>query len=170
MSDHEPRPTATSSPPHRQADHAGDASGTAGQVRRLRALTANPALRYLAVGGSAFLVDLGLTALLHEVLHLPVWLASGTAFVLSFAYTYTMQRFAFRASVPHGGALLRYSALTAINTVATALIVQAVSATPVGWVGGKVLATLVTTVWNYFAYRYWVFAGTSRGPGAARED
>ncbi|GEM_PF-1153707 len=138
-------------------------------VRRLRALASHSGVRYLVVGGSAFLVDLGAVALLHEVLGLPVWLASGLGFVISFAYTYTMQRRAFRSSVPHGGAALRYVALTAVNTVATSVIVQLVSVTPLGWVGGKVVATAVTTIWNYFAYRYWVFADR-RSPGGRAQE
>ena len=140
----------------------GPASQTA--RARLRAATQHSGIRYLLVGASAFLVDLGLLALLHEVLGLRVWLASGLGFALSFAYTYLMQRFAFRSTASHGGAVLRYTALACVNTVATAIIVQVLSETSLGWVGGKVVATLATTIWNYFAYRYWVYASRSTGP------
>jgi putative flippase GtrA len=156
--DHAAPPERLSRPPVAEVP----AASTAGA--RLRAATQHSGTRYLLVGASAFLVDLGLLALLHEVVGLPVWLASGLGFVLSFAYTYLMQRFAFRSHASHRGAVLRYTALTCVNTVATALIVQVVSETQVGWVGGKVVATLATTVWNYFAYRYWVYA--SRTPGS----
>ncbi len=136
----------------------------------LRRLLDRSDVRYLVVGGSAFVVDFGLLALLHEVLGLPVWLASGLGFVVSFAYTYTMQRLAFRATVPHGGALARYVALVGVNTVATALIVHGLSATPLGWAGGKVVATAATTVGNYFAYRHWVFRPDRPGTPATPEE
>lgn len=116
-------------------------------------------VRYLLAGGVSFLVDLGLLALFHSVFGWPVWLATGTAFLISFAFTYTLQRlFSFMATTPHGRALLRYTLLVGFNTLASVAIVSAVNASLVGWVGGKVIATAVTTAWNFFAYKYWVFA------------
>lgn len=125
----------------------------------LKRLLSHSGVRYLIAGGLSFLVDFGLLALLHNVLLWPVWLASGVSFLLSFAFTYTIQRvFSFGSRAPHGRAVLRYTLLVAFNTLATILIVSLVNASVVGWAGGKVVATVVTTVWNYFAYRYWVFA------------
>ncbi|MGO4595434.1 GtrA family protein [Leifsonia sp. 2TAF2] len=120
---------------------------------------AHSGVRYLVAGGLSFLVDFGLLALLHDVLLWPVWLASGVSFLLSFAFTYTIQRvFSFGSSAPHGRAVLRYTLLVAFNTLATIVIVSLINSSVVGWAGGKVVATIVTTTWNYFAYRYWVFA------------
>lgn len=147
------------------AERAADAQGG-----RLRSIVSGSAFRYLAVGASAFAVDVGLLALLHDGLHLTVWLATAIAFLLSFAYTYVMQRLAFRSRAAHGRALVRYCILVAVNTVATAAMVQAISGTSAGWFGGKVLATAVTTVWNYFAYRYWVFRQPAESDAAPRED
>jgi len=140
----------------------------------LRAFFDNSAVRYLLAGGVAFLVDFGLLALFHEVFGWPTWIAAGTAFVVSFAFTYTIQRvFSFESQSPHGPALIKYTLLVAVNTVATAIIVALVDQSPLSWAGGKIIATVVTTVWNYFAYRYWVFAGPRRSNAAheaARED
>lgn len=128
---------------------------------RFRAVMTHSAVRYLVAGGLSFVVDFGLLAVLHELAHWPVWLASGVAFLVSFAFTYTIQRvLAFGSKAPHGKALLKYTALVAFNTLATMAIVTWVNQSPLSWAGGKVLATAVTTVWNYFAYRYWVFAGS----------
>jgi putative flippase GtrA len=133
---------------------------------RLRPLARNSALRYLVAGGLAFLFDLGLLAFLKNILDWPLWLATSTAFLASFAFTYTIQRFfAFDATSPHGAALLKYAALVAFNTIATVGIVALIDMTPLGWVWGKVIATGATTVWNYFAYRYWVFRGPMLGEG-----
>lgn len=117
------------------------------------------AVRYLLTGGTAFLLDLGMLALFRQVFGWPTWLAAGTAFLLSFAFTYTAQRyFAFDSDAPHGTALVKYTILVAFNTVATAGIVAFIDLVGGGWLVGKVAATVATTVWNYFAYRYWVFA------------
>jgi putative flippase GtrA len=116
----------------------------------------------------AFLVDLGLLALLRVGLGWPTAIAAAVAFLVSFAFTYTIQRtLGFMSSAPHGRALVRYTILVVINTVATALIVWLLDQTVAGWAGGKVVATAVTTVWNYFAYRWWVFADTAPEPTSA---
>jgi putative flippase GtrA len=126
-----------------------------GQVVRLRAV------RYVFAGGLAFLVDVGMLALFRDVFSLPLWLATGAAFLISFVFTYSIQRFfSFESSAAHGTALVKYSALVVFNTFAVVLIVGLFNSTVLGWFGGKVVATVVSTVWNYFAYRYWVFADT----------
>lgn len=116
------------------------------------------AARYLFAGGLAFLFDIGLLALMKNVFGWPLEVATGAAFLGSFAFTYTIQRyFSFGSVNAHGAALLKYAALVAINTLATIAIVAIVNSTPLGWIGGKVIATGATLVWNYFAYRYWIF-------------
>lgn len=124
----------------------------------LRRLLGHSAVRYLLVGGCAFLFDAGLLALFREVFHWPVWVSAGAAFLLSFFFTYSLQRaFSFKSELPHGQALVRYILLVAFNTLATMGIVSVVALSPLGWLGGKVIATALTTVWNYFVYRWWVF-------------
>lgn len=136
---------------------AGRARGTGrGLVHRIYH---HSAARYLFIGGLSFLVDFGILALLHSVFGVPVWLATAIAFLASFAFNYSLQRaFSFSSGASHGRTLAKYVALLAFNTVATVLIVAALDASVLGWGGGKVASTLATTVWNYFAYRYWVFA------------
>ena len=127
--------------------------------------------RYLLAGILAFAVDFGLLFLLRAVLGWPTALAAAVAFLVSFAFTYTIQRtLGFVSQAPHGRALIRYTILVAINTVATALIVALLDQTAVGWGIGKVAATAATTVWNYFAYRWWVFADDRRGSDPARGE
>lgn len=125
----------------------------------LTKLVRHSAVRYLVVGGCAFLLDFGLLALLSQVFGWPLWLATGVAFLLSFGFTYTMQRVVtFGSHAPHGSSLTKYAILLGFNTVASIIIVELSSVTVLGWAGGKVLATVATTVWNYFCYRYWVYA------------
>jgi putative flippase GtrA len=127
-------------------------------LRMLRRAWSSSAFRYLVIGGIAFLFDFGLLYLLHEFLGIAVYVATPVAFIASFALTYLMQRyFTFGATSAWGSSALKYTALVAFNTVATTLIVTGTDALGWSWAAGKVVAVTATTVWNYFAYRYWVF-------------
>lgn len=129
----------------------------------LKQLVKNSALRYLMTGGIAFLLDFGLLALFHETFGWEVWLATGLAFVITFAFNFTAQKlFTFSSTRQTSSSLIRFTLLVAFNTVATVAIVTVLSLTPAGWVGGKIVATVVTTIWNYFIYRYWVFAASNK--------
>lgn len=132
-------------------------------VSAARSAWRHSALRYLVVGGGAFLIDLGLLALLHDVFAVPLVVATPAAFLLSFAITYFLQRaFTFGTEAGMASSAVKYTTLVAFNTVATTAIVAAVAALGLPWVVGKVVAVGSTTVWNYFAYRYWIFAPSRR--------
>ena len=49
------------------------------------------------------------------------------------------------------------------GSLATTGIVWLIDALGWGWLAGKAAAVLATTIWNYFAYLHWVFAGTRVG-------
>ncbi|MGS0560822.1 GtrA family protein [Microbacterium aurugineum] len=126
-----------------------------GAVRRL---WSHSAVRYLVIGGFCFVVDAGLLWFAHDVLGVPLAIATPIAFLASFAVTYTLQRVvAFASDSKVVPSVARYTALVIFNTIATTGIVWAVDQLGGGWFLGKVLAVIATTVWNYFAYRYWVF-------------
>lgn len=117
------------------------------------------AVRYLVVGGFAFLFDAGMLWLLHDAFGVPLAVSTPVAFLLSFAVTYTLQRtVAFRSDDGVAPSVVRYAILVAANTVATTIIVWSSDAIGLPWIVGKVAAVVATTIWNYFAYRYWVFA------------
>ncbi len=127
------------------------------------ALSRHSAFRYLLIGGASFLLDIGLLALFHEVLSWHLWLATGSAFLLTFAFNYSLQRtFSFGSRAGHGRTLVKYLALLGFNTLATIGIVWVVDLTALGWATGKITATIVTTGWNYFILRYWVFASSQK--------
>ncbi|MFC8502035.1 GtrA family protein [Pedococcus sp. NPDC057267] len=133
-------------------------------AQRLAAAVRGAPGRYLLIGLSSFALDLGLLSLCYRVLHLPLWLATAAGFWGSFASNYLLQRrFAFGSHQAGLGSLVRYSTLLGFNTLATMGIVQLAETTGPGYVLGKVAATGATTVWNYFAYKKWVF--TQPHPG-----
>ena len=145
------------------------------QHSRVRALSSgiyrNSAVRYLVIGGFSFVIDFGLLFLLHEVADWPIWLATAVAFLASFAFNYSLQKaFSFSSRAHHGRALAKYVALVVINTVATTAIVSLLDRFENGWEIGKILATILTTAWNYFAYRYWVFSDGAHDGQRRRAD
>lgn len=132
-----------------------DRPATESVVRRIWSLSA---VRYLVVGGFAFLFDIGLLWLLHDGWGIDLAISTPIAFLASFVVTYTLQRtVAFRSDGGVAPSVLRYAALVAFNTIATTGIVWGWAELGGLWVVGKILAVVATTVWNYFAYRYWVF-------------
>lgn len=131
-------------------------------ARRLRRLLKNflahSAVRYLIVGGLSFAVDFGLLVLLREVSQWEVGLASATAFLTSLVFNFLVQRkFSFEATHRTHVSMIRYGLLVVANTLATVLIVQWLTPTVLGYMGGKVISTGAMTVWNYFLYQHWVF-------------
>lgn len=118
----------------------------------------NSAVRYLLVGGMAFLIDIGLLAILHELIGVPLVAATPTAFLTSFGVTYLLQRtITFDGMSAWGPSAVKYTLLVVFNAFATTAIVSGIDAMGLTWEIGKVAAVTATTVWNYFAYRYWVF-------------
>ncbi|MFJ4107262.1 GtrA family protein [Oerskovia enterophila] len=127
-------------------------------------LLQHSAVRYLGVGGAAFLLDLGLLTLAYRVFGAPLWVATGIGFWGSFAFNFTLQRrFAFGGQTPTGRALIRYCVLLGVNSAINILVVELFERAGWGFATGKLAVTAGQTVWNYFVYRYWVF---SAGPSA----
>lgn len=136
----------------------------------LERMWALSALRYVVVGGAAFAFDVGLLFLLHDIVRLPLPLSTAIAFLVSFAVTYVLQRvFTFRSRTGVTSSAVKYTLLVIANTFAVTAIVTAASAIGLPWLSAKVVAVIAMTIWNYFAYRYWVFApgsSSSSGPSA----
>ncbi|NNC13046.1 GtrA family protein [Planctomonas sp. JC2975] len=159
-------PGATSADANAASGGSVPARGTS-SLRRVRQriidsrlLLQNRAIvRYLVVGGLSFVIDFGLLALFEEVFHWQTWIATAVAFLLSVIFNYIAQRtYSFDSNTPHGKTLVRYVILLAFNTVATSVIVSLGAKTPLTWAGAKIVATGMTTLWNYFVFKYWIFA------------
>jgi putative flippase GtrA len=125
----------------------------------------SPELRFLAVGGTALLVDVGVLAGLRELAHAPLSVATGAALVASLAWNYTAQRsVTFGSGVPLRTGLPRYLALVVANYLVTLGLVTLGARTGAGYLTGKAAAVAVLTPTNFYAYRAWVF------PTATRSD
>lgn len=119
-----------------------------------------PAGKYLIVGVLSFAVDFLLLVLLHEFLGVDLWIATPAAFLASFVLNYLLSRFfTFGGTGAKGVSFFKYVALVAFNTIAVSLIVSGFEALGSSYMVGKVVSTAAMTIWNFFAYKYWVFAG-----------
>jgi putative flippase GtrA len=132
-------------------------------TQAMNSVWSSSAVRYLVVGGGAFLIDVGLLAGLHDLLSVPLVVATPAAFLMSFAITYVLQRtFTFGSTAGVASSAAKYTALVMFNTFATTGIVSAAASLGLPWIVGKVVAVGSTTVWNYFLYRHWIFAERRR--------
>lgn len=146
--------------------HTSDVSSGGGAVGRL--LWSQPA-RYVYAGGTSFVFNLVLLNLFREFWGWPTGVAAITAFWGTFVFSFLAQRiFAFRSGSSLQGSLLRYSILVAVNSLVVAGVVTlAHERFHLGLGKSQLIATILTTVWNYFAYRHWVYA-EGRDPGSGR--
>lgn len=139
-------------PEHPTREHAG----------RVARLWRSSAVRYLVVGSVAFGFDVGLLFVLREVVGIPLGISTAAAFLISFVVTYLLQRvFTFESRNRMASSAFRYTLLVIANTFAVTAIVSIAAACGLPWLAGKVISAIAMTVWNYFAYRYWVFADGS---------
>lgn len=121
----------------------------------------NAVVRFLLVGGLSFALDLGLLALLHEGLGVALWVATPIAFIVSLVFNFVLQRvFTFRATNKGSVSAVKYLLLVVLNIVVSDVIVTGFDALGWSYVIGKTTATVLTTGWNYFLYRHWIFKRT----------
>jgi putative flippase GtrA len=134
--------------------------------RHSKILLGSEVARFIIVGGISFVIDLGLLMLLHEVFLVDLLVATPIAFLTSLAFNFALQRiFTFRAENGRSVSFMKYCLLVVFNTVAVDLIVNVVD-----WMGapyqiGKVIATVLTTAWNFLLYKHWIF----KAPESQRE-
>ena len=119
------------------------------------------AVRYLAVGGSAFALDVALLTLLASAFGLDIRIATAVSFLVGLVFVYTAQRvFTFESSAVPGSSMVRYLALVALNTVVVTLLVWWMTNSGIPILMSKFLTSGLTTVSNYFLYKHWVYRDT----------
>lgn len=115
-------------------------------------------VKFLVVGVASFAIDLGLLALLHEVGGVDLWIATPIAFLASLVFNFLVQRkFTFQSGARAHVSFLKYGVLVLFNLVAIDVIVNLFAASGISYAVGKVVATVVTTAWNFLLYKYWIF-------------
>jgi putative flippase GtrA len=127
-------------------------------AKLIRIVEGSHLIKFLLVGGASFAVDLGLLILLHEVFGVDLWIATPLAFIASLIFNFVLQRsFTFRAKNRRNVSFLKYLVLVVFNVVAIDVIVNAFDIWGMSYGIGKVVATVVTTSWNFWLYKVWIF-------------
>lgn len=115
-------------------------------------------VRYLVVGGVSFGVDAGLLLSLHEGVGWPRLGAATIAFWTALLLNFTLNRaWAFGGHEDVRVSLARYLTLVGINYVGTLVILEVGTRLGAALIVAKSFATGLTVLWNFLAYRFWVF-------------
>lgn len=125
----------------------------------LAALLKNPAVRYLIVGGTSFLVDAGLLFILHDIANLSIVIAGSIAFWIGVIYNFTLTRlwtFSVRDKQQLHKHILLYAMLLAFNYIST-IILLALLSNVMHFIIAKTLIVAAQTVWNYPIYKFIIF-------------
>lgn len=119
---------------------------------------AHSSSRYLFVGGVSFVVDLGVLAVLHSLVRLPLSAATTLAFATGLVINFGLNRtFAFRSQSRVRPAFIRYLMLVGVNYIMTLGIVVGLTSVLFPYPVAKTAATMINACFNYLAYRWWIF-------------
>lgn len=112
--------------------------------------------RFVFTGGVCFVVEFLCLTLMVELLHLPVLIATGIAFLISVAVNYVMCIKWVFAGAQDGGTGVKASFLLTsgigfgLNELFMWLMTSVMS---IHYMIAKVISTLLVMVWNYFTKR-----------------
>ncbi|MDO5722107.1 MAG: GtrA family protein [Actinomycetaceae bacterium] len=140
--------------------------------KSLKKVFTNSFVRYLEVGGTAFILDFALTIICYDLLHFQLWIAVAIGYWGGFFVNFAGQRnFAFRSDRPYVVSLVLYLGLIGFNWVMQTLLMTAfVEMLDLPIAVGKILTTGAATLWNFPIYRFLIFPRkkASVGPGKVK--
>ncbi|SDT34430.1 Putative flippase GtrA (transmembrane translocase of bactoprenol-linked glucose) [Friedmanniella luteola] len=114
---------------------------------------------YLVVGGLTVVVDIGLLALLHESLGVPLGVATTVAFCTAVVVNFVLNRTVMSSGGSRGWTqhAVRYGSLVLANYVITLAVVTSAGHVGDRYLVAKAAVVAVSTLWNFLLYRHWVF-------------
>lgn len=118
----------------------------------------NVALRFVVVGAMVYAVDVSALWILHARAGLPLAVATTAAFCCAFVANLALNRtFTFGVSGSVGRQGVRLLITAGLNYVSTIVIVVGLSHVWSAFLVSKTIATAFNAVFNFAAYRRWVF-------------
>lgn len=129
-------------------------------------------VRYLFVGGSTFVLDFSLLALLHGALGLSITIATSIAYWVSILYNFVLNRywtFDAREKRSLKRHIATYSALLVINYIFV-LVFIAITSHYIHYLIAKAIAVLLQMVWTYPIYKNKIFTSSSDSVQIAQVD
>lgn len=118
-----------------------------------------PFFRYLFVGGSSFVLDLGILTLLYKMLGLNITIATSVAFWLAVIYNFILTRswtFSVREKEQLKKHAVLYVCLLTANYLITTIFMLLTN-NILYYALAKTIIVIVQTFWNYPIYKYLIF-------------
>jgi len=115
--------------------------------------------RYLLIGGSSFVIDIGLLIILHGSFGLSVALSTTIGYWVSVVYNFNLHRIWTFGGISNKKIhqhLIPYSLLLAFNYLFTVIFVS-FSSHHINYAVAKTLCVIMQTTWNYFIYNKVIF-------------
>lgn len=113
-------------------------------------------IRYLFIGGSTFVIDLGLLVILHDVLHINVLISASLSYWSSILFNFTMNRlWTFNKKGKDGieEHILLYALLLGFNYLFTIGFIWVATHAGMHYTLAKVLAVGIQIAWTYIVYK-----------------
>jgi putative flippase GtrA len=130
-------------------------------VEKLRAATLflyrHHFVRYLAVGGTTFVIDVGLLFLLHGKAKVNVAIAASISYWVSIAYNFILNRywtFDAREKESLRRHIVIYGLLLILNYTFVVIVVSLASR---HYIVAKIIAVLIQMIWTYPVYKKVIF-------------
>jgi putative flippase GtrA len=119
----------------------------------------HPFIRYLVVGGTTFMIDLGLLILLHGHFRINLTIATTVGYWVSVTYNFFLNRHwvfsAQQAKRLHEHAFL-YGCLLGINYIYT-VVAMNVLTKHISYEFAKMIVIVVAIAWTYPIYKRYIF-------------
>lgn len=116
-------------------------------------------IRYCLVGGTTFVMDLGILIVLHGKAHVDLSLATSTAYWVSNFYSFILSRYwTFSIYEKQGMSrhIILYSLLLVFNYFFTVIFINEASHHIHYWIA-KILSVAILVTWSYPLYKWVIF-------------
>lgn len=119
-------------------------------------------LRFMVSGALAIAAYLALFELFRPIASLPLWAATGSAYLLATGLNYWLNyTWSFASQQPHSAALMKYTVIAllsvSLNAIAVPFLVNRGVSPPVA---GFAFA-ITWPIFSFFAQKYWAFKETT---------
>ena len=119
----------------------------------------HPLVRYVFVGGTTFVIDLGLLVVLHKKMGVGLALATSIAYWVAIVYNFLLNRFwtfSIKEKESLRKHLVNYLLLLGFNYIFTLVFVTTMS-THINFATAKAVSVAIQTTWTYLIYKNYVF-------------
>ncbi|MHB1864844.1 MAG: GtrA family protein [Candidatus Saccharimonadales bacterium] len=116
-------------------------------------------IRYLFVGGTTFIIDLGLLSILKIEFKVNIALATSVAYWVSIIYNFFLNRwwsFSITEKTNLSRHAVTYGILLGFNYLFTVIFVS-IGSHYMSFIIAKVIVVLISMTWTYYIYKNYIF-------------